>query len=184
MNTDRTSPPELPGTDDSREHLEEGEEAPPPGAQTMSVVRWALIGLMAAAAVGSIISYFGGVHLSSAAQSDIQYYCPMHPSIVQDHPGECPICSMTLVPRASGKGSGSAPPSASDHAAHAGSPAREGTMPAGLAPVELTPERMQLLGMRTAQVRRDRRIWPKCHLGDTLASFTLEKRRMNAVKAV
>jgi Cu(I)/Ag(I) efflux system membrane fusion protein len=27
-----------------------------------------------------------------------QYTCPMHPTIVQDHPGECPICGMKLVP--------------------------------------------------------------------------------------
>src|SRR5512138_2504035 len=23
--------------------------------------------------------------------------CPMHPSVVQDHPGDCPICGMKLV---------------------------------------------------------------------------------------
>ncbi len=26
------------------------------------------------------------------------YHCPMHPQIVQDKPGECPICFMNLVP--------------------------------------------------------------------------------------
>jgi Cu(I)/Ag(I) efflux system membrane fusion protein len=26
-----------------------------------------------------------------------KYQCPMHPSIVQDHPGDCPICGMKLV---------------------------------------------------------------------------------------
>ena len=30
------------------------------------------------------------------------YTCPMHPQIVRDAPGPCPICSMDLVPRASG----------------------------------------------------------------------------------
>jgi membrane fusion protein, copper/silver efflux system len=25
------------------------------------------------------------------------YVCPMHPTIIQDHPGECPICGMKLV---------------------------------------------------------------------------------------
>jgi DNA-directed RNA polymerase subunit RPC12/RpoP len=44
---------------------------------------------------------FGGVH----AEHESLYYCPMHPSVVQDHPGECPICSMTLVPKPEG-GSG------------------------------------------------------------------------------
>ena len=27
-----------------------------------------------------------------------EYTCPMHPEIVQDHPGSCPICGMDLVP--------------------------------------------------------------------------------------
>ncbi|MDB5121974.1 MAG: efflux transporter periplasmic adaptor subunit [Mucilaginibacter sp.] len=31
------------------------------------------------------------------AKSDIQYTCPMHPQILEDHPGSCPICGMTLV---------------------------------------------------------------------------------------
>jgi hypothetical protein len=26
-----------------------------------------------------------------------RYQCPMHPSVVQDHPGDCPICGMRLV---------------------------------------------------------------------------------------
>lgn len=30
------------------------------------------------------------------------YTCPMHPEIEQDHPGECPICGMTLVPKSPG----------------------------------------------------------------------------------
>lgn len=28
-----------------------------------------------------------------------QYTCPMHPDIVRDQPGKCPICSMDLVPK-------------------------------------------------------------------------------------
>ncbi|PYL43605.1 MAG: copper-transporting ATPase, partial [Verrucomicrobia bacterium] len=27
------------------------------------------------------------------------YTCPMHPEIEQDHPGNCPICGMTLEPK-------------------------------------------------------------------------------------
>ena len=27
-----------------------------------------------------------------------QYTCPMHPEIVRDEPGSCPICGMDLVP--------------------------------------------------------------------------------------
>ncbi|HEY5079648.1 MAG TPA: heavy metal-binding domain-containing protein, partial [Opitutaceae bacterium] len=30
------------------------------------------------------------------------YTCPMHPEIVRDHPGDCPICGMPLEPRDAG----------------------------------------------------------------------------------
>ena len=32
------------------------------------------------------------------ARDGQQYYCPMHPEQVSDHPGDCPICSMRMVP--------------------------------------------------------------------------------------
>jgi P-type Cu+ transporter len=32
------------------------------------------------------------------------YTCPMHPQIQQDHPGNCPICGMTLEPKTVGVG--------------------------------------------------------------------------------
>ncbi len=28
------------------------------------------------------------------------YTCPMHPQIEQHHPGSCPICGMSLEPKA------------------------------------------------------------------------------------
>src|SRR5262249_1666587 len=27
-----------------------------------------------------------------------KYSCPMHPEVVQDHPGSCPVCGMALEP--------------------------------------------------------------------------------------
>jgi Cu+-exporting ATPase len=33
------------------------------------------------------------------------YTCPMHPQIEQDHPGNCPICGMTLEPKNAGAAS-------------------------------------------------------------------------------
>ena len=38
------------------------------------------------------------VHKNHEATSDSYYTCPMHPQIVQDKPGDCPICGMKLVP--------------------------------------------------------------------------------------
>ena len=34
---------------------------------------------------------------TTQAKSDAKYTCPMHPQILEDHPGSCPICGMTLV---------------------------------------------------------------------------------------
>ena len=28
-----------------------------------------------------------------------KYTCPMHPEVVMDHPGNCPKCGMTLIPK-------------------------------------------------------------------------------------
>lgn len=38
------------------------------------------------------------VHRDTAPASGAIYTCPMHPQIRQDHPGNCPICGMTLEP--------------------------------------------------------------------------------------
>ncbi|HZH18257.1 MAG TPA: efflux RND transporter periplasmic adaptor subunit [Archangium sp.] len=66
-----------------------------------------------------------------------KYQCPMHPSIVQDHPGKCPICGMDLVAMTPASASPGDP----------GAPAVE-----GLAPVTIDPSRQQLIGLRTAPV--------------------------------
>jgi Cu+-exporting ATPase len=34
----------------------------------------------------------------TAASTNVQYTCPMHPEIVRDAPGSCPICGMALEP--------------------------------------------------------------------------------------
>ncbi|MBD3748858.1 MAG: efflux RND transporter periplasmic adaptor subunit [Sphingobacteriales bacterium] len=34
----------------------------------------------------------------STQQEHIQYTCSMHPQVIEDHPGTCPICGMNLVP--------------------------------------------------------------------------------------
>jgi Cu(I)/Ag(I) efflux system membrane fusion protein len=134
MTPETEPPPETPG--------------PPRGVATMSIVRWALVALAALVALGSILSY-AGVRLGgggASAPSAQLYSCPMHPAIVQDHPGDCPICGMTLVPKAKA----STPRSAAGTASDAGAAA-----PPGLAAVDLSPERIQLIGMRTGTVKRE-----------------------------
>ena len=134
------------------EPLPEGDEPPPRGTRVMAAVRWALVALMALAAVASVLYYFNGLrHVPSGAGASArsQYYCPMHPSVVSDEPGECPICSMTLVPKPP-DGHAAAPGEA--HASEVTTP-RAAEVP-GLAPVDLELGRIQLMGMRTAPVER------------------------------
>lgn len=42
--------------------------------------------------------------VSVQAKKDVDYTCSMHPQISQDHPGNCPICGMTLVKRSADEG--------------------------------------------------------------------------------
>ncbi len=51
---------------------------------------------------------------SSSVGSD-KYQCPMHPAIVQDHPGDCPICGMKLVKMKGSASDQSKPSSSSSH---------------------------------------------------------------------
>jgi RND family efflux transporter MFP subunit len=39
-----------------------------------------------------------GADGQSRSESAVRYHCPMHPTMVSDRPGECPICHMSLVP--------------------------------------------------------------------------------------
>lgn len=173
---DTTAQPDSAAQPDSRhgqpdEPLPEGEEEAPPGTRVMAMVRWALVALMALAAFASLGHYLGWFDGRASSETGTAaatiYYCPMHPGVQEDHPGECPICSMTLVPKsaAGAQETGAAAtggmqgqeqhgaepgPRPSDTAAdeHAGH-----SVP-GLVPITLTPERIQLTGMRTAQVTR------------------------------
>ena len=182
--------------------LPEGEEQPPPGTRTMAIVRWTLVGIMAVAAASAWVYHAA----SSGALVDVQrFHCPMHPSVVMTHKGECPVCGMDLVPVAAPAQPGAAqePPAAAAAAVpvHQVAPAstarplyvcpmgcvpgfetpdpnarcpkcgmkltpkeaREGMDAApdahagvpGLAPVELSADRVQLIGMRTATARRE-----------------------------
>jgi Cu(I)/Ag(I) efflux system membrane fusion protein len=78
----------------------------------------------------------GHDHGEPKAQAKVQYTCPMHPTIVSDHPGDCPICGMALV-RMDGAGASAEGPTAD-----------------GLAAVNIDPQRQQLIGLRTAEATR------------------------------
>jgi len=112
----------------------------PRAVAAMAFVRWLLVAGSAAAAVGSIASYAkAGRQRGGASATARQYVCPMHPAVVLDHPGACPICNMELVVKLDA----TAPPA--EKAAQA---------PAASLPVELARGRLCALGMRTATVAR------------------------------
>ena len=157
----------------------EGEEAPPPGVKVMAIVRWLILGLTALGALGSFWTYARAQHdhAASPAAHAPKYSCPMHPQIVSDQPGECPICHMTLEPMPAERGpspdagplgDARAPvsiPTApkSKAAADAGSPvdARPvGTIPPGTAPIQLALDRVQAIGVRTAIAREQESVHP------------------------
>ncbi len=37
-------------------------------------------------------------HATTSAKENLLWTCGMHPQVIQDHPGNCPICGMKLVP--------------------------------------------------------------------------------------
>ncbi len=66
-----------------------------------------IAGLLAALAAG----YLAGGHRhgapgegGAAADAKVQYTCGMHPFVIQDEPGICPICNMELTPLKAGTG--------------------------------------------------------------------------------
>jgi Cu(I)/Ag(I) efflux system membrane fusion protein len=128
---------------------------PPAGVKSMAIVRWALVILMGVIATVSILGYAGVTVGAKPSPSGHLYYCPMHPAVVQDHPGECPICGMTLVPRSQGSVKPSTTTKPVLGATDASVPAPEAVAVPGLGAVDLTPERIQLIGMRTAAVKRE-----------------------------
>ena len=66
-----------------------------------------------------------------------KYTCPMHPFIIEDHPGACPICGMTLVPIKKS----------------AGEKANEKEMKA-IEQVSLSPTQMVMANVATVKVNR------------------------------
>jgi RND family efflux transporter MFP subunit len=134
---------------------------------------------------------------AKAEAAKAQYHCPMHPTYVSDRPGQCPICKMDLVPIQ--------PPAASpadrkvlyyrspmDPSVRSDVPRKDemgmdfvpvyedeaaGPVVAGRAMVALSPERRQLLGVRSEAVARrhlDRTI-------RTVGRVAMDERRLHHV---
>lgn len=141
-----------------------------------------VIAIASAVAGGLIVHGFGGEPHSDqptiTAEPRARYQCPMHPSVVQDHAGQCPICGMALV-RVDDRESSS---TASDRAVlfyrspmdpkvtsptpakdqmgmdyvpvYASETSASRSEVAGQATIDIDPARQQLIGLSTATVAR------------------------------
>jgi len=88
---------------------------------------------MEAQAVATTAEGHEGHTMAATGEKAIRYHCPMHPSYVSDQPGECPICGMDRVPFEEEQVNVPLP---------------------GQAEVKISPERQQLIGVRTGPVER------------------------------
>lgn len=61
---------------------------------------WAILlaALIGAAGGAAVVHFVGHAPHAEHAAGAQKYHCPMHPTVVQDEPGNCPICGMKLVP--------------------------------------------------------------------------------------
>lgn len=66
----------------------------------MTALLQLLILILVVGGIGYWAVHFGPFSKSETkAKKGARYYCPMHPTYTSDRPGDCPICNMRLVPR-------------------------------------------------------------------------------------
>jgi Cu(I)/Ag(I) efflux system membrane fusion protein len=110
----------------------------------VKLARLRFIGVLVA--IGAVIAYWDTLHAyydkwtrhapeQAAAAADVEWWCPMHPTIVRDAPDKCPICGMPLSKRKKG-----------EHASE------EPLPPGVVSRVQLTPYRVALAGIQTAEI--------------------------------
>lgn len=98
----------------------------------------------------------GAVH---AAASDHEYFCPMHPTVIQAEPGSCPICGMPLSKRKKGE---------------------KETLPEGvLARVSLGPYRVAQAGVETSEVG----YAPLSETVTTVGSVEVDERQLKRISS-
>jgi membrane fusion protein, copper/silver efflux system len=126
-------------------------------------LRLRFIGLMAATAL--VFAYWDTIWnrydkwmrpagASHVVASGIEYFCPMHPSVVQDAMGSCPICGMPLTKRKKGE---------------------KTVLPEGVtARVKLTPMGVAQAGIKTVEVG----YAPLVQTLTTLGSVAFDERLM------
>jgi Cu(I)/Ag(I) efflux system membrane fusion protein len=98
----------------------------------------------------------GGVH---AAASDVEYYCPMHPTVIQSEPGSCPICGMPLSKRKVGE--------------------KETLPPGVVSRLALAPMRVAQAGIETSEVS----YAPLARSVVTVGSVAYDERRLARISS-
>jgi Cu(I)/Ag(I) efflux system membrane fusion protein len=136
---------DAPTTHEAPHDMPEGEEPPPPGTRVMAGVRWAILAGVVLLAAGSWWAYLAPRHEATAPVVAAKYQCPMHPQVVSDLPGDCPICHMALVPIETDAGAAGAAAIVSPDP-----DAGPSSMPPGTTAVSVPQERAQAIGVRTA----------------------------------
>lgn len=104
------------------------------------------------------------------AEGAALYHCPMHPAMVSEHPGQCPICQMNLVPTRADRGG--QPPAGTE--TQAGGAA---TAPGDRATVFIPPQKQQLIGVTFATVEKR----PLARTVDTIGRVTYDERLLHHV---
>jgi len=96
-------------------------------------------------------------HVSVAA--GVEFYCPMHPSVVQNEPGNCPICGMPLSKRPKGE---------------------KQSLPEGVtARIQLAPFRIAQAGIRTVEASYS----PMSESVTTVGYVTFDERRLARISS-
>lgn len=126
----------------------------------------AAIAIVAVATAG--IFYYRAASDDHARGDDV-YFCPMHPTVISDQPGSCPICGMALVRR----------PSAAAVDPSAAQLAGTGSLDPSVAALSLSPEQQVTANVRTIVVA------PSTHTGElvTTGRVTIDERRVAQVTA-
>ncbi|WP_435007604.1 efflux RND transporter periplasmic adaptor subunit [Tundrisphaera lichenicola] len=93
------------------------------------------------------------------AAHDFEYYCPMHPTVIQAEAGHCPICGMPLSKRKKGE--------------------KETLSPGVTARINLSPLRISQAGLRTSEVS----YRPLAETVTTVGSVTIDERRLARISS-
>ncbi len=143
---------------------------------------FAFLLVLAVVSIASYVMSMRSAPLAKEASAKAVWQCPMHPAYTSDKPGECPICGMTLVQvQAHASAAGSPGPRRILHYRNPMNPTVTSPVPMkdemgmdytpvysdekqagagpqgdvpGLAAVDIMPDRVQLIGVRTARVER------------------------------